>query len=277
MSRVLLIYRARRFSPNSVERDRAIMDAVADELTEQNPQTEIIRMSEEEADSINSLPEGIRICFSMARSEKVLRLLFESEKRGTVVINRPKPLLECTRSRIDKVMRSNKIPCAPLYTGKGWWLKRGDQSAQTRGDVVFAATPEERESAMKRFRERGITDVVTTGHVVGDVVKFYGVRHTGFFRHIHSADQGWSKFGDERHNGTAVHTPFDEENLKRQADRLASLLGTDVYGGDCIVRPEGTFAIIDFNDWPSFSAFRHEAAAAICRMSGAKGLLHEIK
>ena len=47
------------------------------------------------------------------------------------------------------------------------------------------------------------------------------------------------------------------------AERLAAVIGLDVYGGDCIVRSDGTFAIIDFNDWPSFSRCREEAAKAI--------------
>ena len=39
-----------------------------------------------------------------------------------------------------------------------------------------------------------------------------------------------------------------------------------IYGGDCIVRDDGSFALIDFNDWPSFARCREEAAAAICRL-----------
>ena len=51
--------------------------------------------------------------------------------------------------------------------------------------------------------------------------------------------------------------------LQNDAERLATLVGVDVYGGDCIVRPDGTYAIIDFNDWPNFARCREEAADAI--------------
>ena len=51
------------------------------------------------------------------------------------------------------------------------------------------------------------------------------------------------------------------------ATRLAGLLGLEVYGGDCIVRQDGTFAIIDFNDWPSFSRCRNDAAKAIASLA----------
>ena len=41
------------------------------------------------------------------------------------------------------------------------------------------------------------------------------------------------------------------------------MLQVDVYGGDCIVSPDGSIRIIDFNDWPSFAPCRKEAAIAI--------------
>ena len=44
---------------------------------------------------------------------------------------------------------------------------------------------------------------------------------------------------------------------------IADIIGIDVYGGDGIVRDDGTFAIIDFNDWPSFSPCVEEAAEQI--------------
>ena len=39
-----------------------------------------------------------------------------------------------------------------------------------------------------------------------------------------------------------------------------------IYGGDCIVRCDGSYAIIDFNDWPSFSVCRQAAARAIAKL-----------
>ena len=97
----------------------------------------------------------------------------------------------------------------------------------------------------------------------GDLVKVYGVRNTGFFRLFYPTDDGISKFGDERYNGMAQHYRFDKEGLQRKADLLAEAVGVDIYGGDCIVKADGTYCIIDFNDWPSFSRCREEAADAI--------------
>ena len=47
--------------------------------------------------------------------------------------------------------------------------------------------------------------------------------------------------------------------------RLSQLVGVEVFGGDAIIDEQGRFYIIDFNDWPSFSRCREEAAMAIAQ------------
>ena len=113
------------------------------------------------------------------------------------------------------------------------------------------------------MQQRGITDYLVSAHVVGDLVKFYGVLGTGFFHVCYPTDEGRSKFGMEAHNGPARHYPFSREALQQEAERLAAAVGIEVYGGDCIVKSDGTFCFIDFNDWPSFSPCREQAADAI--------------
>ena len=56
------------------------------------------------------------------------------------------------------------------------------------------------------------------------------------------------------------------DELTAVADKAAEAAGLDVYGGDCIVRADGTFCIIDLNDWPSFSRCKTEAAKAIAML-----------
>jgi hypothetical protein len=51
--------------------------------------------------------------------------------------------------------------------------------------------------------------------------------------------------------------------MKEICDEAAKILQIPVYGGDCIVSADGSFKIIDFNDWPSFSSCREDAARAI--------------
>ena len=61
------------------------------------------------------------------------------------------------------------------------------------------------------------------------------------------------------------HFHVDEEALKENALRAAKATGMEIFGGDCIVSPDGSSAIIDFNDWPSFAPCRDEAAPAIAK------------
>ena len=151
----------------------------------------------------------------------------------------------------------------PADGNEGYWLKRGDAAAQERGDVVFAADKEELSDRISDFSRRGISDYTVSAHVTGDLVKFYGVRGSGFFRYFYPTDDGDTKFDDEQHNGQACHYEFSVADLHGASERLAAAVGIDVYGGDCIVKADGRFCIIDFNDWPSFSRCREEAATAI--------------
>lgn len=273
---LISIYRAERYSPNSVERDKAIMDAVCEKLStrytiykirEEDIETEGMPLMLRLTDAHQPHSGAPLLVLSMARSRKALDILTQMEAEGARVINRPQPVLNATRSVIDRMMRENDIPCAPLHGDHGWWIKRGDEAAQEKGDVRFAADDRERDATIEKFHKRGITDIVTTAHVRGDLVKFYGVTGTAFFHTTYPTDGGFSKFGDETRNGTSRHTPFDIAALHGDASRLAQLTGIEVYGGDCIVRSDGSYAIIDFNDWPSFSVCRHDAAEAIASVA----------
>lgn len=273
---LISIYRAERYSPNSVERDKAIMDAVCEKLStrytiykirEEDIETEGMPLMLRLADAHLPHSGAPLLVLSMARSRKVLDILTQMEAEGARVINRAQAVLNATRTVIGRMMRENDIPCAPLHGDHGWWIKRGDEAAQEKGDVRFAADERERDATIEEFHKRGITDIVTTAHVRGDLVKFYGVTGTAFFHTTYPTDGGFSKFGDETRNGTSRHTPFNIAALHGDASRLAQLTGIEVYGGDCIVRSDGSYAIIDFNDWPSFSVCRHDAAEAIASVA----------
>lgn len=51
------------------------------------------------------------------------------------------------------------------------------------------------------------------------------------------------------------------------ATQVARQSEFSIYGGDAILREDGTFVFIDFNDFPSFSACLPEASAAIVQHS----------
>ena len=268
MHKVILIARDECFSPHSVANDLAILKAVEQRLISHGYKT---TMLSESSLSNYSLPSGkaseAPLYLSMGRHESTLDFLREKERQGMMVINSADGVGMCVcRSRLDELMRCERIPVPPIEGEYGYWLKRGDISAQSHDDIVFAADKQERDSAMRRFHDRGIKQVVVSSHVPGDVVKFYGVEGVGFFRVYYPTDDGVTKFGDEQRNGTAHHYPFELDHLRHEAERLSRLVGVPVYGGDAVVTEQGQFCIIDFNDWPSFSRCREAAADAITEL-----------
>ena len=256
----LAIRRDDRFSPNAVEKDLAILKRSCDKLRLKLQLTEEIQMVDEQefADS----PMDADVYLSMARLTTALHALDEKVDQGKRVVNAPTGVLNCRRSVLDHLMRKHHVPM-PSETGThGYWLKRGDEAAQTKTDVVFCKDEEELTRAKSDFKRRGIRDMVISAHVPGDLVKFYGVGQK-FFEFFYPSDDGISKFGDEERNGVAHHYAFNQEKLHHVAVKVSQLADVSVFGGDAIVNAEGQFFIIDFNDWPSFSRCREAAAEAI--------------
>lgn len=267
--KTLLIQRAACYSPNSEEKDLAILQEVGclfddvnivgeDELVESfSTYNQLIS-----AESVGAVNVYYQI-ISMARSLKALDCLEQLEQRGVRVLNPSVGVRACQRSNVDKVMRENYLPLPPDKGDDGYWVKRADTTTQSKEDVCFCHDWSEVEKIKSTFMQRGITDVVTQAHVKGDVVKFYGVEGTGFFRYYYSGDDIETKFGDEERNGKPQYYSFSSSNLQADAEKLACLLQTPIYGGDAIVREDGSYVIIDFNDFPSFSRCRKDAAKAI--------------
>ena len=267
--KTLLIQRAACYSPNSEEKDLAILQEVgcffddAKIISEgefvENFSTDNQLISAESVGAVNAYYQII----SMARSPKALDCLEQLEQRGIRVLNPSVGVRACQRSNVDKVMRENHLPLPPDEGDDGYWVKRADTAAQSKEDVCFCHDWAEVEKTKSSFMQRGITDIVTQAHVKGDVVKFYGVEGTDFFRYYYSGDDTETKFGDEGRSGKPQYYPFSSSNLQADAEKLACLLQTPIYGGDAIIQEDGSYVIIDFNDFPSFSKCRKEAAKAI--------------
>ena len=268
--KIIAVRRDDRFSPNCVEKDRLILEAACNNLCQRCEfQGEACALRW--VDEAELTPEDdADLYLTMARLPEALDVLEGFVRQGRRVLNKPQGVKNCQRSLLEKVMRQNSSPMPEETDLKNpsfpLWLKRADAAAQTKDDVVFCPNEDVLQRAMADFQQRGITDFVLSRHVEGDVVKFYGVGDV-FFRHFYPTDDGQTKFADEaNHNGEPHHYPFDVAQLQSEAARLAQLLQMEVYGGDAIISREGHFYIIDFNDWPSFSRCRDEAAEAIANL-----------
>ena len=274
---ILGISRSPQFSPNSCNRDKAIFDAVASRL--QRSDNEVSVISEDFFVAVD-LAE-FDMVFSMARSDYVLRILADAERTTSLpVYNSALALLQTMRSRLVALLHSADIPqpsfqviepitpfnLASLVIPFPLWAKRGDACAQRATDVRYITNETDFLQAIADFEADGVSSVVVEEHVCGDLIKFYGVEGSDFFHFGYPVDgEGFSKFGLERYNGKPSRYEFSIATLKTVTDNAARATHLTVYGGDAIVRPDGTFVIIDFNDWPSFSACRKQAAKAIAQ------------
>lgn len=139
-------------------------------------------------------------------------------------INTPEAVLRAAR-------RSDEGASAPC------WVKR-DGYVESPADVIFVPTEEARMEVVEAMRSRGISDIVFQHHCEGREVKFYGIGRS-FFR------------------------PEGLTALRDKAQESAAEKGLEIWGGDAVIGSDGDVHIIDFNDWPSFSSCREEAAKAI--------------
>ena len=264
MSKLTLagIRRGNQFSPNHIGNDAAIFALTAQHLRKLGCDVnEYI-----ESDLLLQDPKEKGI-FNMVRDWKSIHKLQELEDKNYFVVNSGYGIENCTREKMTRLLLSNHIshPESLILRTDDCWIKRGDFHAIHREDVTYVRNPEEARSILKEYAIRGIPSAVINEHLVGDLVKFYGVAGTDFFYWFYPSNMHHSKFGLEVINGTAKGIPFDEAQLRLLCHKAAEVLSIHIYGGDCIVSEDGVMRIIDFNDWPSFAPCREEAAPNIAR------------
>lgn len=267
------VRRENMFSPNHVGNDAAIFSLTVAFLREQG----YVVNEYDEAEFI-ARPTKEKVIFNMSRSEEAIKKLQILEDDGCVVINSGYGIENCTREKMTKLLIRNEVPypeslivetstsiIAQLQQKnmQQCWLKRGDFHAIHKEDVSFARHPQEAQSILQEYAMRGIRRAVINRHLVGDLIKFYGVRGTEFFYWFYPFDLNHSKFGHEQINGKAIGIPFLVEEMQEICSEAAQVLNVDIYGGDCIISPDGEIRIIDLNDWPSFAPCRDKAAPYI--------------
>ncbi len=272
---ILVIARKSRFSPNHIGNDAAILNIVCGILESKG--TVIEHCTEDEFLVKETVRQGLII--SMGRSKSLVLRLQKLEVEGKIVLNSAFGVENCFRKNMTQALLAQDIPYpksvvintstaidtifGQLGNG-GVWLKRGDFHAIHKEDVSFAASIEEAQGILEEYALREIEEAVVSEHLQGDLVKFYGVRGTDFFYWFYPYEHNHHKYAVyEQINGKLVYNSFDMRRLQETADRAASVLNVEIYGGDAIINANGSFHIIDLNDWPSFAPCRTEGARAI--------------
>lgn len=274
--------RAGAYSPNHIGNDAAIFNAAAEHLRKRGCEVNIYS-----EDKFREMEISEQIILNMCREQASIAKLQAMEDEGRLVINSGFGIENCTRERMTRILIGNKIPYPDsliVNTNENviddlknagfsaCWIKRGDFHAMHKEDVSYCRHPEEAQEVLHEYFYRGIKRAVINRHLVGDLIKFYGVSGQPFFYWFYPFDEGHSKYGHEAINGKSLGLPFDEEKLKSMCQEASDILDVKIYGGDCIVDKDGSIRIIDFNDWPSFAPCRQEAAPYI-----AKCVLNAIK
>lgn len=271
------IMRSGAYSPNHIGNDAAIFNAVTEQLRKRGCRVSVYS---EERLAAGDVTEQVVI--DMCREWRSIQALQQMEDAGVTVINSGYGIENCTHGRMTRILRGSGIAfpeslitdtnaaVAADLSRAGYqrcWVKRGDYHSVHKEDCSLVRTAQEAQEVLKEYFLRGIGTAVVTKHLRGRHLKFYGVQGTPFFYHYPEED-------DEE------CTPIADAQLAGRmhelAGQAAEALGVVVYGGDCILAPDGTLTIVDFNDWPSFAPCRQEASVAIAKrvLAAAKARQH---
>ncbi len=255
------IQRAKTFSPfQHADNDRLILESTCKVLRRMGCSIELI--TEEQ---VGTVPITSDVVFSMCQGAEANDLLVNDERQGRLIINSPGAVKSCHRQNLypflgpdcDLVpttvlvdtMRPNGELTSMMKGRSSVWIKRGDVHSTQEGDVARVDDHDRCVTLLSDFARRGIRTAAVQQHVRGQVIKFYGVLGTSFFRYYTEKDRKVS--------------PMAFGRKRETIEKLVRRLGLEIYGGDAVLRPDGRILIIDVNDWPSYANYRNEAAEAI--------------
>ncbi|HLI81959.1 MAG TPA: hypothetical protein VKV03_18350 [Candidatus Binataceae bacterium] len=261
--RAIGVYREVEFSPGKVEADAAILDAVLAELASHGIETSAV---DAKTFAAGGAVADAEIILAMCQSEGALRRLAELEAAGAVAVNSALAIRNCYRDLLGAGLTRAGIPApegvllataAPIDMRRlstldldgGLFVKRGDLHALGPNDVQQVAGRAALSATLADFARRGIAAVYVQQAANGHTVKFYGVSGAEYFNVVAQEGEVSEDVG---------------RALAEAAGIAATGLGLEAWGGDAMVDGD-RFAIVDFNDWPSFSRVRIPAARAIAR------------
>lgn len=263
--------RAGIFSPNHIGNDSSIFNIVAEQLRKRGCE---VNVYSEEQFIAGAVKEDI--IFNMCREPRSIELLQKLEDQGALVINSGYGIENCIRERMARILLGSNIPYPEsiiVSTDEAirdslakanisrCWIKRGDSHTMHNEDVTYVRHPEEAQEILQEYFLRGIKRAVINRHLDGELIKFYGILGTPFFFWLSTSSASSDRRTATRQSASA----FNEEKLKALCSAAADILDVKIYGGDCVISPDGIMRIIDFDDWPSFAPCRQEAATQIAK------------
>lgn len=274
--RLVGIRRSAMYSPGGhAENDRRIFDAVVHALERHGCKIRVM-----DDDDVGVVPIRASAIFSMCQGSRANSALEQLIDEGALIMNAPQAVQNCHRARLYCALGEDRGIFAPmtlvststhaepaipsgLSSESSFWIKRGDVHATQPGDVVRVGTVEAYRAVLDGFRGRGIGMAAVVPHLAGEVVKFYGVLGSSFFRFYCEAD--------------SRICPVAFASAQAEIEHLVRRVGLEIYGGDAVLTAEGRVVVIDINDWPTFARFRDEAAEAIAHHIYSCALRHDLQ
>lgn len=262
---ILAIRRSTQHSATHKSNDALMFDLACNQLRGRGFDVEVI-----EEDQLATYLDSAspRYVISMAQRPENTALLTRVESAGGIIVNSFESILNTYRVFLalrlsdEKLFAQTRILTSLVEAeledfeeaayamlsktlGEPFWLKRGDVHAAHPDDVLLVQNREEFSQSLTNFRSRSVETAIVQEHLPGRVVKFYAISGGRFF---HTQDFL---------TGEPLQVSGGE--FQQEADRIASILGLTIYGGDAVFTESGQFRFIDFNAWPSFGTVRDQA------------------
>lgn len=276
--KIAAIMRAGAYSPNHVGNDAAIINMVVEQLRRRGFD---VTLYSEESLLRGEVSEPVVI--NMCRELRSIKLLQAMEDRGVMVINSGHAIENCICERMATILigsavaypeslfvRTDQAVVADMERlgMSRAWVKRGDSHGLHKEDVSYVRDAIQAQDVMQEYFMRGIRRAVINRHIDGKLVKFYGIADSSFFLWFYPMEaDGRLRIKGARSRQASI--PADSDPLTPAlidlAMRGAAALDLEIFGGEAIESPDGSLTIVDFNDWPSFSPCRREAAPRIAR------------
>ncbi len=275
------IMRAGMYSPNRIGSDAAIFNIVAEQLRKRGC---IVNLYTEEQFIASGVSE--RVILNMCREERSIELLQKLEDDGALVINSGYGIENCSRERMTRILLGSGVPYPESIIVNSdeavrsalvrshmsqCWIK-GARHTLHKEDVSYVRQPDEAQEVLQEYFLRGIDRAVITRHLEGELIKFYAVADTPFFYWFLPFERKETRPGLPEATQPANRPAVDKARLMHICRTAAEVLDVKIYGGDCILGPDGRITLIDFDDFPSFAPCRNEAAPYIakCVMAAVK-------
>ncbi len=268
---ILAIQRSNIYSPGSQDKDFWILQSIVNQLKDIG-----YNVSTKDENQIDFFKDFTPYIISMARNPEVIARLAIWRKRGAFIVNSPLSCFCCYRETQTEIFMKNHISIAPsqivetdsfkpeditIPNKEDFWIKRADFQTIEPIDVIRVNSFAKAQEVLKNYNQRKISKAVISSHIEGDVIKFYGVRQTGWFYYYYPKED---KFHNKI-NQTDKYNAFEQQALIEMCQKAANLLDLDVYGGDAVIDYQGKIYIIDMNDFPSFSSCKDVASKQITK------------